>query len=303
MTLAAVGTVQRVRSLVPRRSLRILRHNRNLQIGLAILCAVVLVAGLAPWLAPHDPLEQDLLARLQPPVWAEGGDSAHLLGSDGLGRDVLSRMIYGARISLLVGLGVIALAGMIGVLLGLVAGYCGGWPDTLIMRLADAQQALPGILLAIMVTATFGAGLRNVVVVLSIAAWPVFARIVYSATRSLREREFVHAAVVIGAGTSSILLRHVLPNVLGTCLVVAALQMGRTILAEAALSFLGLGVPPPAPSWGGMVAEGLTLLQIASWTVTFPGLAILITVLGINLLGDGLRQALDPRLQQLRGNT
>jgi peptide/nickel transport system permease protein len=273
-------------------------HNRNLPIGLAVLVVVGIVGLLAQWMSPHDPVDQNLLARLQPPFW-DHGDLAYPLGTDGLGRDQLSRLIHGARISLLVGLGVPAIAGVAGMLLGLIAGYQGGWADTLIMRLADAQQALPGILLAIIVTATFGASVVNVILVLAVASWPIFARIVYSATRSLKERDFIQAAVVVGVDTPAILLRHILPNIASTWLVVAALQTGRTILAEASLSFLGLGVPPPAPSWGGMVSDGLGVLRVAPWASTLPGLAILITVLGINLLGDGLRQALDPKLRHL----
>jgi peptide/nickel transport system permease protein len=295
--VAQVAAGLRVQRSARSRRLRVLSHNRNLPIGLAVLIMVATVGAFAPLIAPHDPLAQDLIGRLQPPIW-DGGTPRYIMGSDGLGRDVLSRMIYGARISLLVGISVPVLAGALGAVLGLAAGYFGGWADILIMRLADAQQALPGILLAIMVTATFGASVTNVVLVLSVASWPIFARILYSATRSLKEREFVAAAVVIGARPRRILSHHILPNVAATWLVIAALQTGRTILAEASLSFLGLGVPPPAPSWGGMVSDGLGLLRIAPWMTTFPGLAILITVLGINLLGDGLRQALDPKLRQ-----
>jgi peptide/nickel transport system permease protein len=279
---------------------RMLRHNRNVPIGAGILTAVILVALLAPWLAPRDPLEQDLGALLQPPVWADKSDPKYLLGTDDFGRDVLSRVIYGSRISLMVGLGVITLSGITGVVLGLVGGYLGGWTDTVIMRLADVQQALPDILLAIIITATLGASIVNLILVLAISSWPVFARIVYSAVRSLKDREFVQASVAVGASVNRILFRHILPNLAASIIIVAALQMGRTILVESALSFLGLGVPPPAPSWGGMVSDGRYLLPVAPWVVTIPGLAILITVWGINLLGDGLRRALDPRLFGLR---
>jgi peptide/nickel transport system permease protein len=266
---------------------RILCHNRNTPIGLGILTLVTLTALLAPWLAPHDPLEQDLMARLQPPSWVERGDLEYLLGTDDFGRDVLSRLVHGSRISLLVGLGVIVLSGSVGVAAGLAAGYLGGWTEGVIMRLSDAQQALPGLLFAIVLAAILGGSLTNVILVLVLSSWPVFARITYSAVRSLKEREFVWASVATGASVQRILFRHILPNVIPTVLIIAALQMGRTILAEA------------APSWGGMVSEGRHLLQVAPWMATYPGLAIAITVWAINLLGDGLRQALDPRLRGL----
>jgi len=258
---------------------------------------VLATAILAPIISPAHPNDQVLIDRLTPPAWTEEGTSDHLLGTDDFGRDVLSRIIYGSRISLAVGILGVLIAGPIGVLIGLLAGYYGGRTESLLMRLADSQQSLPGILIAILIVATLGANVRNLIFVLALSSWVIYARIAFSSVRSLRNREFVLAALSSGIRTSRLLWRHILPNMLSPIIVISALQVGRLILLEAGLSFLGLGVPPPDPSWGNMLADGRNKLLIASWIATYPGLAISITVLGINLLGDGLRQTLDPRLR------
>jgi peptide/nickel transport system permease protein len=246
---------------------------------------VVLVAVLAP-LSPTQPYDQDLGRALLPPFWMPGADPAHPLGADYLGRDLLSRLVYGARTSLLVGSSAVLLAGLIGVPLGLLAGYFGGWLDAAIMRLADAQLAFPPIVLAIGILTTVSSGLLTIVVVLGIIGWVQYARVIRGQTLSLREREFVLAARVIGARSPRILARHVLPNALGPVLVIATVNVSAMILAEASLSFLGIGVKPPIAAWGSMLSEGREVFNIAWWNAVFPGLAIVWTVFGINLLGD-----------------
>jgi peptide/nickel transport system permease protein len=259
------------------------------------------VAVVAPALAPDDPVRNDLLARLSPPAWLEGGSWRHPLGTDTLGRDVVSRLLYGARVSLVVGFSAVVLAGVLGVALGLVAGYYGGRLDDVLMRLGDVQLAFPALVLAIAVLAVLGAGLANVVLVLGVTGWVTYARIARSETLSLRHREFVEGARALGARDSGILWRHVLPNVLPPITVVATFSVARTIIAEASLSFLGLGIPPPAPSWGAMLDEGRNYLTTGWWLALFPGLAILAVVLGINLVGDWLRDTLDPRVERGTG--
>ena len=267
-------------------------------VGLAVIGLSAALAALAPALAPDDPTRNDLLARLTPPVWVDGGSWAHPLGTDTLGRDVVSRLLYGARVSLSVGFAAVILAGTLGVALGLVAGYYGGRLDDALMRLGDVQLAFPALVLAIAVLAVVGSGLGNVVLVLGVTGWVTYARIARGETLSLRHREFVEGARALGARDTAILWRHVLPNVLPSITVVATFSVARTIIAEASLSFLGLGIPPPAPSWGAMLDEGRNYLTTGWWLALFPGLAILALVLGINVVGDWLRDTLDPRLER-----
>jgi peptide/nickel transport system permease protein len=257
---------------------------------------VTLAALLAPAFSPFDPLEQNIAQRLTPPGWRDDTGQIHLLGTDHLGRDILSRILHGSRIALLVGVAAVAISGAVGLVIGLVSGYFGGRVDDLFMRLADIQLAFPFVLLAIAVIGVLGPSLRNIIVVIGVSSWVVYARVVRSEVLSIRERGFVQAAIALGSADGHVLLRHVLPNAFAPWLVVATLDMARVIVIESALSFLGLGVQPPTPTWGGMLADGRVYLSTAWWLATFPGIAILMTVLGINLLGDGLRDTLDPRL-------
>jgi peptide/nickel transport system permease protein len=282
-----------------RRRLPAFRKNRSLYLGGVIVAIVVTLAVAAPLLAPAHPLEDNLRVRLRPPIWAAGGVIPHLLGTDEFGRDLLSRILYGARVSLSVGVLVVLVAAPVGSLLGLLAGFYGGAVEALLMRLADAQHALPGVLLAIVVVAVLGTNMLNLVLVLAISSWVIYSRIVFSSARALRDREFVTGARALGASDWRLMRLHILPNTINPIIVIVALQVGRVILIEAGLSFLGLGVPPPEPSWGGMLAEGRNRMLVAPWVATLPGLAIVITVWGINMFGDGLRQALDPRLRSL----
>lgn len=276
--------------------LRRLARRRTALVGLLVLALVVATAVTAPWVSPFDPVEQSIGDRLQPPVWHDAAGRLHLLGTDHLGRDIAARVVFGARPALLVGFAAVTISGILGMLIGLVAGYFGGRVDDVLMRLADIQLAFPFILLAIAVIGVLGPSLNTIILVIGVSSWVVYARIVRSAVLSLREREFVHAAQALGSGDTRILARHILPNAFTPWLVVATLDMARVIVIESALSFLGLGVQPPAPTWGGMLADGRVYLSTAWWLATFPGLAILVTVLGINLFGDGLRDTLDPRL-------
>jgi peptide/nickel transport system permease protein len=277
--------------------LRRLVRRRTALFGLAVVAGVFLTALLAPALSPFDPLEQDISQRLREPGWQDARGQIHLLGTDHLGRDILARIIYGSRIALMVGLSAVLISGLLGMGIGLCAGYFGGRVDDFFMRLADVQLAFPFILLAIAVIGVLGPSLRNIIIVIGVSSWVVYARVVRGEVLSIREREFVQAAIALGSLDGRILLRHVLPNAFTPWLVVATLDMARVIVIESALSFLGLGVQPPTPTWGGMLADGRVYLSTAWWLATFPGLAILITVLGINLFGDGLRDTLDPRLK------
>jgi len=274
-----------------------LARRRTALFGLAVVALVVLTAVLAGLVSPFDPLEQDIGQRLKEPGWVDEQGRVHPLGTDHLGRDILARIIHGSRIALSVGLAAVMVSGLLGMTIGLVAGYFGGRVDDFFMRLADIQLAFPFILLAIAVIGVLGPSLRNIIIVIGVSSWVVYARVVRGEVLSIREREFVQAAVALGSRDGRILLRHVLPNTLTPWLVVATLDMARVIVIESALSFLGLGVQPPTPTWGGMLADGRVYLSTAWWLATFPGLAILITVLGINLFGDGLRDTLDPRLK------
>ena len=272
-------------------------RRRTALFGLLVVVLVVLAALLAPWISPFDPLEQELTQRLRAPGWQDGQGRIHPLGTDHLGRDILARVINGSRVALVVSVAAVAISGVLGMLIGLVSGYFGGRIDDLFMRLADIQLAFPFILLAIAVIGVLGPSLQNIIIVIGVSSWVVYARVVRGEVLSLREREFVQAAIALGSRDGRVLVRHVLPNAFAPWLVVATLDMARVIVVESALSFLGLGVQPPTPTWGGMLADGRVYLSTAWWLATFPGLAILLTVLGINLLGDGLRDTLDPRLK------
>ncbi len=282
------------------RSLRLARRSPLASLGVLIVGLVVIAALAAPLLATTDPIDQDLAVALKPPFWMADGSLQHPLGTDHLGRDVFSRLVYGAQISLTISVLAALLGAAVGVAAGLVAGYLGGRVGTVIMRVVDLNLAFPLILLALAVVALLGPNLRNLVIVMAITTWMIYARVVRGLTLTLREQEFVQAVRALGARDARIIARHVLPNVLAPVMVIWTLEVARVILMESALSFLGLGVPPPTPTWGRMLAEGRDYLSMAGWISIFPGLAIMVTVLGINFLGDGLRDLLDPRL---RGQT
>jgi peptide/nickel transport system permease protein len=273
-----------------------------------LLLSLVVVAGVAaPWIAPENPRKGDLRARMSPPAVSTGDTQSHLLGTDHLGRDILSRVIYGARISLIVAAITLVTGGLVGVVLGLVSGYYGGWIDEVIMRLVDIALALPLILVALVMVVSVGQSFPDalggqtglIVVVLASWIWVRFARIVRGEVLQLKTMDYVALAKVAGASTPRILAVHILPGVTNTLIVVATLQVGWVILVESTLSFLGAGVPPPTPAWGSMVAEGRDYLAGAWWIATMPGVAILLTVVSLNLFGDWLRDVLDPRLRQL----
>jgi peptide/nickel transport system permease protein len=261
----------------------------------------VLAAVLAPWVAPHSPTESVLAARLKPPAWQQGAIAGNVLGTDLLGRDLLSRLIWGARISLLIALAATVLGAAVGSAVGLVAGYQRGWVDNVITKLIDVQLAFPFVLLAIAVVAVAGPSVPVLITVLAIGSWVGHARIVRGLVLSLREREYVQAAQALGAGTPRILLRHLVPEVLSVIVVLATFDVGRIIILESTLSFLGLGVQPPTPSWGSDLRDAAVYVRRAWWTAAFPGLAIMVVVLGVNLLGDALRDILDPRTVRSRG--
>jgi peptide/nickel transport system permease protein len=262
------------------------------------LIMVVTVATLAPVLAPHDPFAQNITARLRPPAWEEGGAWTHPLGTDQLGRDTVSRLIYGARVSLLVGFAGVAISGVLGTLLGLAAGFFAGQFDRLIMRLVDIQLAFPRILLAVTIVAMLGASVINLVIVLGISAWMDYARIVRAQVLSLRGKEYVLAARCLGLSDSRIMFRHILPNTLSPVIIVASASVASNIIIESSLSFLGLGVGSSAITWGTMLADARDYIEVQSWLAAFPGLAIMLVVLAVNLLGDWLRDVLDPRLRR-----
>jgi peptide/nickel transport system permease protein len=262
-------------------------------LGLAILAALVLAAVFADQIAP-DPGAQQLFDRLDAPSWA-GGEHGHLLGTDSLGRDLLARVIHGARVSLTVGLVGVALSGGVGITLGLIAGYLGRRWDRIIMRVADVQQAIPALVLAVAVAAVVRPSITNLIVVLAVTTWFTFARVVRSEVLALREMLFVESARVVGANDARIIRQHILPNAAASIIVVATLMIGNLILFEASLSFLGVGVPLTTPTWGRMVFDGIEYVATAWWIALFPGLAVMLTVLATNLVGDWLRDALDPR--------
>lgn len=278
----------------------VLRTARRLPtVPIMVLGTLVFVALLANFIAPYSPNAVSLHNTLSPPFWAEGGSATNLLGTDNLGRDILSRIIWGARISVTVSLIAIVLGAIVGTALGLFSGYVGGKVDLIIMRAADATMSFPMIMFALLLAVALGPRFTNVVIVIALVLWARFARMVRGEALSLKERDFVARAKVSGCSSWRIMGRHILPNLLNTVVVLATLQVGWAILLEASLSFLGAGIPPTTPSWGLMVAEGRKYIMIAWWLPLFPGLAITLTVLSINLFGDWLRDALDPKLRQL----
>src|SRR5262245_6802496 len=273
------------------------RARRLTAAGLGFVALLTAVALGAPWIAPHDPTRQSLRARLVAPTLEAADGKSHLLGTDHLGRDVLSRMVYGSRVSLLVGFAAVLVGGLVGSALGLVAGFRAGWVDTAIMTVADAQLAFPFILLAIGIIAVLGPSFPTLIVVIGLSGWVSYARILRSQVLGLRAREFVDAVHALGGGALRIIWKHVLPNVLSSLVVIATLELARAIVLEATLSFLGLGVQPPTPSWGGMVQEGREHLDSAWWISTFPGVLLMATSIVVSRTGDWLRDLLDPTLR------
>jgi peptide/nickel transport system permease protein len=293
---------------ITQRFLRVLRRIRRTPVIPVFLLSLVVFAGvLAPWIAPENPRRGDLRQRMSPPVWIESGTAEHLLGTDHLGRDVLTRVIYGAKISLIVAAVTLSIGGTVGVVLGLLAGWYGGWIDEIIMRLVDIALAIPLVLVALVMVVSIGQDFPDflggqtglIVLVLASWIWVRFARIVRGEVLQIKNMDYVALAKVAGASTPRILAFHIFPGVINTLIVVATLQVGWVILVESTLSFLGAGVPPPTPAWGSMVADGRNYLAGAWWISTMPGVAILLTVVSLNLFGDWLRDKLDPRLRQL----
>ena len=273
-------------------------RNTGAVIGLVIFVALVIVAVCAPLLAGHTPDDQNRAMLLLPPAWAQGGHAEYPLGTDAVGRDILSRLIYGSRFSLFIGVVVVSLSVVSGVLIGLVAGYFGRWVDTFIMRIMDIILAFPSLLLALVLVAVLGPGLTNAMIAIALVNQPHFVRLTRAAVLSERGKDYVIGSRVAGAGTLRLMFLTILPNCLAPLIVQATLAFSAAILDAAALGFLGMGAQPPTPEWGTMLAESREFIQRAWWVVTFPGLAILVTVLAINLMGDGLRDALDPKLKR-----
>ena len=266
-----------------------------------ILVVLVVSGAFAPFIAPHDPIAADLRARNTPPAWYAEGSAKYLLGADHQGRDVLSRVIFGARISLIISAVALGIGGLVGTALGMTSGYFGGWVDEAIMRLIDLKLSIPLILVALVVVMVLGQNFAVLVGILAVNSWSGFARQVRGETLQLKTMDYVALARIAGASNLRILIRHLFPGLVNTITVIATLQVGSLILTEAILSFLGAGIPPPTPAWGAMIAEGRPYLASAWWIAFFPGVAIFLTVLGFNFLGDWLRDSLDPRLRQLRG--
>jgi peptide/nickel transport system permease protein len=282
----------------PRRAAR--RLSSFPVVPVAIIVAMVLIALGADILAPHNPEVGSLGMRFKPPVWQAGGSATYFLGTDHLGRDVLSRLLFGARVSLVVGFTAVIVAGILGIVLGITAGYLGGWVDEVIMRLTDTWLALPALTFAIFLAAVMGPSEMNIIIVLAAVYWTRYARVIRGEVLSLKEREYVRLAIIAGCSRLTIMRRHILPNVLNSAIVLATLMLGVVVVTEAALSFLGVGVPPPKPAWGLMLADGKRGLMAGYWWLTvLPGVCIMLLVLAANLLGDWLRVKLDPQLRQL----
>ena len=280
--------------------LALLRLSGFPTIPAAILVAIGLLAIFAELVAPYNPEIGTLGDRFRPPFWQAGGSDAHLLGTDHLGRDVLSRLIFGARVSMIVGITAVLIAGVTGTVLGIISGYLGGWVDQAIMRLTDTWLALPALTFAIFLAAVVGPSELNIIVILGLVYWTRYARVIRGEVLSLKEREFVRLAIVAGCSKRKIMIKHILPNVINSAIVLATLMIGVVIISEASLSFLGVGVPPPKPAWGLMLADGKKGLMAGYWWLTvLPGCCIMLMVLSANLLGDWLRVKLDPQLRQL----
>lgn len=297
MSDAALPLAPSVDSLF-RRNLREFRRNRLAMASALVVLLFTVMAVAAPLIAPQDPNATDLFRRLQPPAWIEGGDWAFPLGCDALGRDILSRIIYGARISIFIGVAVIMLATGVGILAGLAAGYFRGWVDVVIGRVVDILLGFPYLIFAIGLMAMMGPGLGNIVLALAYKEWVIPCRVVRGETLAVRELEYVEAARALGAGPQHIMWREILPNILSPVIVVSTIRMANVIILEASLSFLGLGVQPPTASWGSMVSDGRAFILESWWVSTFPGLAILLLVLAINVASQGLRDAFDPRFSE-----
>jgi peptide/nickel transport system permease protein len=297
---AGAGSPSRAGGLTVAWRLAALRTGGFPVVAVAILLGLLVVAIFADVLAPGSPEVGSLGERFRPPAWQTGGSTKHLLGTDHVGRDVLSRLIYGTRVSMIVGLTAVLVAGIMGTALGILSGYLGGWVDQLIMRVTDTWLALPALTFAMFMAAVVGPSEMNIIVILGAVYWTRYARVIRSEVLSLKERDFVRLAVVGGCSKAAIMRRHILPNVLNSAIVLGTLMLGVVIVTEAALSFLGVGVPPPKPAWGLMLADGKKGLMAGYWWLTvMPGLCIMLMVLAANLLGDWLRVKLDPQLRQL----
>ena len=297
---AAVGDAAESRAAASTRTGRALTRLRRLKWGvLALLVVLVIIASaaFAPWVAPGDPLAVDIRHRLAPPAWMDGGSPQHLLGTDQIGRDLLSRVIYGGRVSLVIGVAAVLISASVGVPLGLGGGYFGSRADAVIMTLVNVMLSFPFVLLALAVVAVLGPSQTNMIVVLGIAGWPFYTRVVRAETLALREREFVTAGRALGMSHLRIMFGQILPNLTSLIVVIATLQVAQVIILESFLSFLGLGVQPPTPAWGNMLGEGRVYMLNSWWIAAFPGLAIFITTLAINLLGNALRDWLDPHMK------
>ena len=269
-------------------------------VPVSILAIFIVLALFAEWIAPYPPNKMVLTDRLLPPVWEETGSRAHLLGTDRIGRDILSRIIFGARVSLAAGLLAVAAAACIGTVLGLISGFYGRWIDSLIMRITDAMLSLPIILIALLFAVTLGPSFTNLIIVLGLVMWARFARLVRGEVLTWKEREFIALARVAGCSSLRIMVRHLFPNVVNPLMVLATLQIGWVIIVESSLSFLGAGIPPPTPSWGAMMADGRSYIASASWLSLYPGMALVAVVLSVNMLGDWMRDYLDPKMRNLR---
>jgi peptide/nickel transport system permease protein len=296
----ATATTTRPWYAPPRMAQAMRRARRYPLLPLAMLSFLLVIpAVFATQVAPHDPLKGGLAKRLKPPVWQQGGSIEHPLGTDKVGRDILSRIIHGARVSLVVSLVAIFIGGTLGTALGLISGYFGGWVDSILMRLVDISLSLPTILLALVLVAAVGPSFGTVIGVLVVLLWARYARLVRGETLAIKERDFIARARVAGASSTRIMARYIFPNVVNSLIVLATLQVGYVILLESALSFLGAGLPRPTPAWGLMIADGRELIVTAWWVSMFPGLAIMLTVLALNLLGDWLRDHFDPKLRHV----
>ena len=273
---------------------RRVRGHQGMIIGSLIVISVILVSLLAPLLSPHDPYQQDLMKRLIPPVWDSRGSWEHILGTDHLGRDYLSRLMYGARISLLIGIGAALISGIIGTIMGVMAGYFGGRVDMVVTFMVTVRLSMPVVLVALAVVAIVGGSLQVVITVLGLLLWDRFAVVMRSSTLQIRSMDYVSAAQAVGCSTSRILATEVMPNVVNNLIVIATIEIAHAIILEAALSFLGLGVQPPLPSWGLMVSEGKDMMLFEPWLITIPGVALFLLVLAINLMGDGVRDITAP---------